>query len=103
MEAEPECLEIQAEQSGQRTRATSTAWKLKVELLARGTEAETGSADWGDDGGSEDNGEARRRRRSQRADRPRWRRGPGGPRCSRGTGVQPRSWTTPAVPMDPRN
>lgn len=31
------------EQRGQRTRATSPAWKSKVELLAHGTEAEMGA------------------------------------------------------------
>lgn len=37
--------ETQAELRGQRTRATSMAWKPKVESLVRGTKVETGSAE----------------------------------------------------------
>lgn len=41
--AEPGCMEYLVKQRGQRTRATATGRKPKVELLARGSEAETGA------------------------------------------------------------
>lgn len=42
-EAEPGCMRYPVEQRGRRTRVTSPTWKPKVELLACGTEVETGA------------------------------------------------------------